>query len=117
LTGNLSFEKFNDIFNNLDNNTYIYVIEYDEKIIASGTLLIEQKFIHGGGKVGHIEDVIVDQKIRGEGLGRKITNYLVEEAKKQGCYKTILNCSHKNIGFYEKFGFKNNEVEMRIDFI
>ena len=40
-------------------NHIIYVAIDDKKIIGSTTLLIEQKFIHDGGLVGHIEDVVV----------------------------------------------------------
>ena len=112
----LTVDTFLDIFDNLTDNIHIYVIEYNNKIIATGTLLIEQKFIHDGKKVGHIEDIVVDKEFRGKGLGKKIILYLIEKSRTYRCYKTILNCSHENIGFYEKLGFKVNEVEMRIDF-
>ena len=42
------------------------------KIVGSTTLLIETKFIHNGGKVGHIEDVVVDKEHQGKGIGEKI---------------------------------------------
>jgi len=32
--------------------------------------------------------------------------------KAAGCYKVILDCAEKNIGFYEKCGFKRKEVTM-----
>ena len=35
----------------------IHVAEINGKIVGSTTLLIEQKFIHNGGRVGHIEDL------------------------------------------------------------
>ena len=37
-------------------------------IIGSTTLLIEQKFIHDGGKVGHIEDVVTRKGYEGFGI-------------------------------------------------
>ena len=37
---------------------------------------------------------------------------LTELAIAAGCYKSILNCSEKNIGFYEKCGYKFKEVSM-----
>ena len=42
-----------------DSNHIIHIAELDGKIVGSTTLLIEQKFIHNGGLVGHIEDVVV----------------------------------------------------------
>lgn len=41
------------------------------QIIAAATLLIERKFIHQCGSVGHIEDVVVDQGYRGQRLGQR----------------------------------------------
>lgn len=51
-------------------STYITVIEDENKeIIASATLLIEHKFLHECGSVGHIEDVVVHDSQRGKRLG------------------------------------------------
>ena len=44
-----------------DSNHIIHIAELDGKIVGSTTLLIEQKFIHKGGLVGHIEDVVVKE--------------------------------------------------------
>jgi glucosamine-phosphate N-acetyltransferase len=33
--------------------------------------MIEKKLIHGAGKVGHIEDVVVDETYRGKKLGQR----------------------------------------------
>ena len=40
-----------------------------ERIVATGTLLVELKFHRGCGSVGHIEDVVVDAAYRGSKLG------------------------------------------------
>ena len=52
-----------------DSNHIIHVAEIDSKIVGSTTLLIEQKFIHKGGLVGHIEDVVVRKNYEGKGIG------------------------------------------------
>jgi glucosamine-phosphate N-acetyltransferase len=36
-------------------------------------------------------------------------------ARKENCYKVILDCSQNNIPFYEKAGFREYEVSMRYD--
>lgn len=64
-----------------------------EKIIATGSVFIERKFIRNCGKVGHIEDVVVDPSARGLHLGKRIIEYLTDHAGSRGCYKVILNCS------------------------
>ena len=58
---NLDKDTAKDILKKIieDPDHIIHVAEIDGKIIGSTTLLIEQKFIHKGGKVGHIEDVVL----------------------------------------------------------
>lgn len=99
---------------NLHANIEIYVLfnSLENKVVANGTLLIEKKFIHQCGKVGHIEDIVVDPKCQGMGLGKKIVEHLKERAKEVGCYKVILDCDVKNSQFYEKCGFSAKGVEM-----
>ena len=113
---NFTYDKFELFINQLNNNHNIYVIEKNNKIIASGTLLIENKIIHNFGKVGHIEDIVVDFNERGSGLGKLMINYLIETAKNLNCYKIILNCNEKLITYYEKYGFSQKNVQMAIYF-
>ena len=72
----------------------IHVAEVDGKIVGSTTLLIEQKFIHEGGIVGHIEDVVVKKEFEGQGIGMNLVLSLLDVAKERKCYKTILNCEN-----------------------
>lgn len=106
---------FDKINSNPDHIVAVAVIE--GKIVGSTTLLIETKFIHNGGKVGHIEDVVVDKKYQKKGIGEKIVMYLLRYAKDQGCYKTILDCTDEVKPFYEKLGFKHNANALRFDHV
>ncbi|KAL3159664.1 hypothetical protein ABBQ38_010072 [Trebouxia sp. C0009 RCD-2024] len=95
---------------------YIVVLEDldKQKIVASATLLIEYKILRHCGKVGHIEDVVVDDGYRGQKLGQRVIAALVSYAQRQGCYKVILDCSDSNVSFYEKCGFTRKEVQMAL---
>ena len=104
---------FDKINSNQDHIVAVAVIE--GKIVGSTTLLIETKFIHNGGKVGHIEDVVVNKEYQRKGIGEKIITYLLRYAKDQGCYKTILDCVDDVKPFYEKLGFKHNANALRFD--
>ena len=42
----------------------------------------------------------------------RIISALVEEARRQQCYKIILDCSEHNVDFYAKSGFVRKEVQM-----
>jgi glucosamine-phosphate N-acetyltransferase len=116
-SSNLKPKKANTIFDKISKNPdyIIYVAINDGKVIGSTTLLIEQKFIHDGGKVGHIEDVVVRKEFQGKGIGQKIVCKLLKYAEKQGCYKTILDCNNNLVKFYEKMGFKRHSNSMRFD--
>ncbi|XP_057999612.1 glucosamine 6-phosphate N-acetyltransferase-like [Hevea brasiliensis] len=106
-------ERFQEI-NSYGNDHIVCVIEDDQsgKIIATGSVFIERKFIRNCGKVGHIEDVVVDSTARGRQLGKKIIGFLTDHAHSMGCYKVILDCSIENKAFYEKYGFKQKEIQM-----
>ena len=96
-------------------NHIIYVAIDDKKIIGSTTLLIEQKFIHDGGLVGHIEDVVVRKDYERRGIGIKLVTSMLECAKEKNCYKTILDCKDDVKQFYERIGFKRESNCMRYD--
>ena len=96
-------------------NHIIHVAIDDKKIVGSTTLLIEQKFIHDGGLVGHIEDVVVRKDYEGKGIGMKLVTSMLERAKEKNCYKTILDCKDDIKQFYERIGFKRESNCMRYD--
>ena len=110
-------EKAKSIFKKINSNPdhIIAVAELDGKIVGSTTLLIEPKFIHNGGLVGHIEDVVVGKEYQGKKIGEKIMKFLLEISKNRGCYKTILDCTDDVKPFYEKLGFKQVGNELRLD--
>ncbi|KAF9451444.1 hypothetical protein P691DRAFT_807804, partial [Macrolepiota fuliginosa MF-IS2] len=84
------------------NYTIVIIDKHTDQIVAVGSVFVEHKFLRGLGSVGHIEDIAVDAKVQGKKLGLRIINALTGISEKEGCYKTILNCSDKNIPFYEK---------------
>jgi len=98
-----------------NSNQIIQVAIDDKKIIGCITLLIEQKFIHDGGLVGHIEDVVVRKDYEGKGIGMKLVTSMLEYAKRKNCYKTILDCKDDVKQFYERIGFKHESNGMRYD--
>ena len=68
---------------------------------------------------GFIEDVFVDEKYRGQGIGTDLVKAMIEEAKANDCYKLILTSRYekpKVHALYEKIGFKDHGKEFRLDF-
>jgi len=116
-TSDLDKNKANEILKKIKENLnhIIYVAIDNKKIVGSTTLLIEQKFIHDGGFVGHIEDVVVRKDYEGKGIGIKLVTSMLEHAKEKNCYKTILDCKDDVKQFYERIGFKRESNGMRYD--
>lgn len=98
-----------------EEGTRTYVALEGDRIVGSASLIIETKFLHGGGRVGHVEDVVVHGASQGFGIGKKLVAHATLEAKKAGCYKCILACTAANKPFYEKCGYREHEIEMRCD--
>jgi glucosamine-phosphate N-acetyltransferase len=92
-----------------------FVAVENDRVLGTASLLVEQKFIHSGGKVGHVEDVAVQADARARGVGRALVDHLVGEARRRGCYKVILNCADHLLGFYERAGFREVSRGMRQD--
>lgn len=109
----VSFEDFNKY---IDSDKIKIIVIYDKqnsyKIIGAGTIFKLEK-LHNK-PVAQIEDIIITEKYRKYGLGKllvdKLVNVGINEYK---CYKVILNCLDKNIGFYEKCDFFISGVQMR----
>jgi glucosamine-phosphate N-acetyltransferase len=110
-----TIEQFQAQYNLIKNcNHYIYVIEYKNKIIGSATLIIQPKFHNNFKNAGLIEEVIIDEKFRGQGLGKKIIEFVISEARNKLCYKLVLNSEEKNKDFYTKLGFVDYGIEFKM---
>ena len=110
-----TLNKLESILKN-NKNKYFIVVKYNNEIIGTGSVLIEQKIIHNMGLVGHIEDVVIDNNYRGLGLAKKLIYYLIDICKSIGCYKIILNASKDVEEFYNKCGFETYDCGMKIYF-
>ena len=59
----------------------------------------------------------MDETIRGQHLGKKLYERVLEFAKEQGCYNVTLNvwsCNEAAMKFYEKCGLKPQKVGMEV---
>lgn len=93
-----------------------YVARLDGQVVGTASLVVERKFIHRGGKVGHIEDVAVAKEHQKKGIGTQLVQHATAEAHKLGCYKVILDCFDHLAPFYARLGYRTFNVGMRIDF-
>lgn len=71
----------------------LVVCDGEDRIVGTGSLIVERKFIHSLGMVGHIEDIAVEKGQQGKKLGLRIIQALDYVAEKVGCYKVCSNFS------------------------
>ncbi|ORZ01459.1 acyl-CoA N-acyltransferase [Syncephalastrum racemosum] len=113
-TGNPTLDMFEERFDVMKRtgNYFLVCIEAEDRIVACATLILEHKFLHDCGQAGHIEDVVVDGSQRGKKLGIRLIEQLQYMAEQLQCYKIILNCTEKNVPFYEKCELTRAQVQM-----
>ena len=92
-----------------------YVACAGTEVLGTASLLVERKFLHRGGLVGHIEDVAVRRDLQLQGIGTALVRHATEEARRLGCYKVILNCFEGRVGFYERLGYHRHDSGLRFD--
>ena len=101
-----SWDKF---IQNNSSNSIVGIIE--NKIIAYGSIIIENKI--RGEVAGHIEDIVVNREVRGNMIGVKLINELIDIGKKNNCYRITLFCKENLINFYSRSGFEVNSISMK----
>jgi len=88
-------------------DSLLLVAEYEERIVAMVTL---QPLISTatGGKVGLVEDFVVTESMRSQGIGKKLFAALIDESSQRGYGRLSLGADNRNtraISFYKRFGF------------
>lgn len=84
-------EELEDIYSNImDNDGCVLGAFNNEQLIGTCTLNICQNFSWSGRPYGIIENVIVTESMRNNGIGTALLNKAESIAKEVGCYKVAL---------------------------
>ena len=68
-------------------------------------------------KTLYIDDLCVDEKLRGKHIGRELYDAAVQLARNSGCYNLTLNvwsCNPEALCFYQKMGLVPQKVGMEL---
>ena len=102
-----------------DPNHHLLVAEIDGKIVGSGDLLIVPNLSHHGLPWAIVENVIVVEDMRRKGIARELMQYMIDFARRSGCYKIGLSSNKERLVahlMYESLGFKQYGFGYRIYF-
>lgn len=115
-TTHFSNDQFIEVLNTINKNSEIWVVEDNDELIATGTILYEHKMIYNICMYAHVEDICVKKNFRRRGIGKQLLEHLIIRANNKHCYKLTLNCSDDNINFYEACGMNKRGNQMCILF-
>ena len=68
-------------------------------------------------KTLYIDDLCVDETLRGKHIGKKLYEYALKFAKETGCYNLTLNvwsCNQSALKFYESLGLLPQKIGMEV---
>lgn len=102
-------KAWSDFSSNSSSNSIVAI--HKKKVVAYGSIVIENKI--RGQVAGHIEDIVVDSEVRGKMLGVRLVKKLIEIGESKNCYRITLFCDKKLVSFYERSGFKVNNIMMK----
>ena len=106
----MSFSYFKKLIANRD--VFLAVVLDGKTIVGMGTLITAMSVAN---KFGLIEDVIVNEKFQGKGLGKSLMQYLINEGSKQKLAKLKLTSKKERIVaniLYKKLGFVLKETNV-----
>ena len=116
-TKKYSEQEVMDIISNSNTPVFVYTDATDKAVGYVFCILVEQK--DSGNlraiKNFYIDDLCVEEKLRGQGIGKKLYEYAVGVAKELNCYHLTLNVWNLNesaVKFYEKLGMSPLKTTM-----
>jgi GNAT superfamily N-acetyltransferase len=87
----------------------LYVACAGDRIAGMFALLVMDNIGHCGAPSAIVEDVIVDEELRGAGIGRRMMQAALEMCREKGCYKMTLSSNRNREAarrFYQALGFE-----------
>jgi GNAT superfamily N-acetyltransferase len=104
-------EEFRTYVSSLPSTMEIWVIEENEAIIATATVIFEPKLIFDMCTFAHIEDVCVSATHRKSGVGSLLMKTVINICTAKGCRKVTLVCNESVAPFYIRNGFEKRGIQ------
>jgi len=100
-----------------DYGVYVATAADDGAVVGTFALLVMDNLAHGGAPSAVVEDVCVDERLRGRGIGRAMMMFAMERARASGCYKLTLSSNQARAGahaFYRALGFEQHGLSFHV---
>ena len=89
----------------------------NEIIVGTLQITFTPSISFQGGKRATVESVRVDEKYRGQGIGKELMNWAINRARQENCVAMQLTTNNDRIDahrFYENLGFKGSHLGMKL---
>lgn len=110
-------EQLKEIIHN-ENTPILAAVDEQEQVLGYAFCILKQYVndnILTDIKTLYIDDLCVDEKLRGQKIGKQIYEEVLNYAREIGCYNVTLNvwtCNEPAMRFYEKCGLKPQKIGM-----
>ena len=97
---------------------HVYVATSGDAIVGTFAMLVMDNLAHLGAPSAVVEDVCVDEGVRGRGVGGAMMKFAMETASECGCYKLTLSSNlrrERAHAFYRSLGFEQHGVSFFVD--
>ena len=101
-----------------DEKPVFVAVDKDNTVLGYAFCIFEQHIndnILTDVKTLYIDDLCVDESLRGKHIGKQLYDYAVSFAKENGCYNLTLNvwnCNESAMKFFEKCGVKPQKTHL-----
>jgi ribosomal protein S18 acetylase RimI-like enzyme len=96
-----------------------WLVEDNEEIIACGAIIFYEfppTYTNKSGKKAYITNMYTKENYRGQGIATHLLTRIVDEAKNSGIKKIWLGASKLGRPVYKKFGFKETDEWLELNF-
>lgn len=104
-----------------DDSRPIFVARDEQGVVMGYAFCVYQQYVNNNiltdVKTLYIDDLCVDETLRGRRVGKQLYDYVLTFAKENGFYNVTLNvwsCNEGAMKFYEKCGLKPQKVGMEV---
>ena len=100
-----------------DKNNELIVAEKAGEVIGTLQITFTPSISFQGGKRATVESVRVDEKYRGQGIGKELMRWAINRARAENCFAMQLTSNAERTDahrFYEKLGFTKSHLGMKL---
>jgi ribosomal protein S18 acetylase RimI-like enzyme len=100
-----------------DKNNELIVAVKDGTVVGTLQLTFTPSISFQGGKRASVESVRVDEKYRGQGIGRELMLFAIGRAREENCVSMQLTTNAERADahrFYENLGFTKSHLGMKL---